>query len=287
LLGDTLHENGSFQSAWEQYLGLDLYTADVISIREEKPLQLEVNEPAETAMERDVAWSWPPQPPQDGRAEPVFVFAWPGTGRRPLLRALSEHSGICLIHDSVESQKKRRLDISHPQGKRPLNEYSPAQIQLARRKYWKALKHLDFGSESKLAVDAMWLAAESLPTLYRLFPQSHLIVLEQDPRDLAVSWLQAGYQDLEGMAARYRQQLDLLNLCREGVPLNYIEVDSNRLHDEPGDVMREVISGLSLAWEPAVEQAWSAGRNISELAITDSWQNYEPWLGPVYEKLQA
>jgi len=214
------------------------------------------------------------------------VFAWPGTGRERLLRALSGHSGICVVQDSAESQKERRIGVSHPQGKRPLNEMSPAQIQLARRKYWKALRHLDLNAESRLAIDAMWLTAEALPTLYRLFPQAHLLVLEQDPRDLAMSWLQAGYANLEELAECYRRQLELLNRCREGVPLNYIDVDSSRLHDEAGDVLREVVSGLSLAWEPAVEQLYSSGSASRDLATVGSWANYEAWLRPVFEKLQ-
>jgi hypothetical protein len=203
------------------------------------------------------------------------------------LLALGAHSGVRVIDDRGETQKERRLGISHPQGAGPLNQLSPAQIQLARRKYWKNLNRLDpvaldRAAMSALTIDAMWLTAESLPTIYRFFPQAHVLVLEQDPRDLAVNWLRSGYRDLEQMAEQYSQQLDLLNRCRQGVPLNYINIDSNRLQEEPGAVLREVVSALSIAWEPAVERAWSAATPHRDLASAGGWKNYEAWLEPIF-----
>lgn len=292
LLADALHANGNYKAAWEQSLGLSPRVADVIGIRAEKALQLDADEAPESAMHREVAWSWPPEPPNDGRPEPVFVFAWPGSGRLELLRALAAHTGIRVIEDQGETQRERRLVISHPQGAGPLNRLSPAQIQLARRKYWKNLNRLELAASNApatapLTVDAMWLTAESLPTLYRLFPQARLITLEQDPRDLAASWLRSGYRDLEQMAELYSRQLELLNLCRLGVPLNYINIDARRLQDEPGKVLREAVSALSIAWEPSVERAWAAVKPHSDLASAGGWKNYETWLEPVYSALAA
>jgi hypothetical protein len=130
----------------------------------------------------------------------------------------------------------------------------------------------------------MWLTVEALPTLYRLFPQSHVIVLEQDPKDMAIAWFQAGFQDIESMADQYTQQLVMLNRCREGVPLNYIDVDSARLQADTPIVLREVISALSLAWEESVEEAYLDQQLGSDLAQSGIWEHYETWLQPVLEK---
>ena len=288
LLGDALHQGGNYQAAWEQYLGLDAKTAEVLTIRAEEPLQLVVNEPAETAMEREVAWSWPPQPPGDGKPEPVFVFAWPGAGRAELLGALRAHSGICVVNDRLGEQKNRRLTVSHPQGKTLLNDMSSAEILLARRKYWKSLRQSDSqAGATAVTVDAMWLTAESLPTLYRLFPQAHVIVMEQEPKDLAVGWFQAGYRDLAEMAVLYKQQLALLNRCRAGVPLHYVDVDAVRLADEAGNVLREVICALSIAWDPATETGWNQGSPTRDLASPGKWNHYEAWLLPVFAALEG
>lgn len=286
LLADALHRDGQYQSAWEQYLGLDPKQADVMTLQSEKALQLQENQPATTAMDREVAWSWPPQPVDDGRPEPVFVVAWPGMGQQRLLQALAAHSQIQVIQDELAAQRERRLVISYPQGRDPLNALSAAQIQLARRKYWKGLQRAatQAAAYTDAAVlryiDGMVLTVEALPTIYRLFPQAHVIVMQADPRDLAVSWLQSSYRDPEAMARRYAQQAALLQRCQAGVPLKYVEVDSHRLATEAGTSLRELISALGLAWEAQVEQAFhESGFALPEFG---SWRNYQSFMQPVF-----
>lgn len=283
LLAHALHQAGEYQAAWEQYLGLDPRTAEVMSLQQEKALLLEKDQPAETAMDREVAWSWPPQPLDDGRPDPVFLLAWPGAGRRRLLQALNAHSEILTVQDLLATQTERRLLVSHPQGREPLNNLTPAQIQLARRKYWKSLRRVAPRAGEQLTIDALWLTMEALPTIYRLFPQARIIVLSADPRDLAVSWLQSSFRDQEGMARRYVQQARLLQLCQECVPLKYVEVSSERLQASTANCLRDVISALGLAWENRVEEAWQQS-GISQPG-TGSWQHYAEWLQPVFKVL--
>ncbi len=290
LLADALHQDGQYQSAWEQYLGLDPKQADVMSLLSEKALQLEENQPADTAMSREVAWSWPPQPVDDGRPEPVFMLAWPGMGQQRLLEALAAHSQIEVILDELDAQRERRLIISHPQGRDPLNALSVGQIQLARRKYWKSLQRAASQTSAHTDaailryVDGMVLTVEALPTVYRLFPQAHVIVMQTDPRDMVVSWLQSSYRDPEAMARRYTQQSALLQRCQAGVPLKYVEMDSHRLASEAGKSLRELVSALGLAWESAVELAFTESRFA--LPKAGSWRNYENFMQPVFRALE-
>ncbi len=290
LLADALHRDGQYQPAWEQYLGLDPQQADVMAVISEKPLQLQENQPAETAMDREVAWSWPPQALNDGRPEPVFVMAWPGMGQQRLLQALAAHSQIQVTEDEPGTQTERRLVISHPQGRDPLNALTVAQIQFARRKYWKCLQRAAGQSATHTDaailryVDGMVLTVEALPTIYRFFPQAHVIVVQADPRDLAVSWLQSSYRDPEAMARRYSQQAALLQRCQAGVPLKYIEVDGSHLAAEAGKILRELISTLGLAWEAQLEHTF----NESGFALpeTGCWRNYENFMRPVFRALE-
>ncbi len=283
LLADVLHRQGEYQSAWEQYLGLDPQVADIMSLHQEKALLPDAEQAAETAMEREVAWSWPPQPPDDGRPEPVFLLAWPGSGHERLLEALAAHSGIRVVRDAMETQQERRLLISHPQGREALNSLSAGQIRLARRKYWKLARHAEPQAGEMLTVDALWLTVEALPTIYRLFPQAKVILLQTDPRDLAVGWLQASYRNPEGMARRYLQQAELLQRCQASVPLKYIEVDSQRLQTHTGNSLRDLISALGLAWEGQVEDVFNASE--SSLPETGGWRYYENCLDAVFKAL--
>jgi tetratricopeptide (TPR) repeat protein len=277
MLADTLHQAGKHQAAWEQYMALGTGMPDVLSIRAEQPLQLETNEAADSAMVREVAWSWPPQPPKDNRPEPVFLFAWPGSNRQRLVEALRAHPGVCLVSDDVGGQKSRRLHISHPQGAGPLSALTEADVQLARRRYWKAVRKVDPMAGQLPTIDDMWLTVEAFPTLYRLFPQAHVIVLERDPRDMVLAWLQDGHLDLDTMAEVYADQLRLLQKCRDGVPLNYVDVDHQSLMEDPGTVLRDMFTGLGLAWDGAVETAFAstAADNVAEQG---DWQHYSNWL---------
>lgn len=277
MLADSLHRDGQYQAAWEQMAGLEQRPAEVIQIRQEKPLQLVQNEPAETAMDRDVAWSWPPQPPQDGRADPTFILAWPGSGRESLIQTLAGHPALTLVNDSVDAQKPRRLVISHPQGKGPLNEITIAEIEMARKKYWKSLRRVAVSQGASHTVDGIWLTVEALPTIYRLFPHARIIVLQHDPADLLLYWLQSGYEDLEGMAAFWRKQQALLEKCRAGVPLNYIDLQASELISDPARVLRDLVASLDVAWDDGIETAWQAAMK-RDLADPGAGAHYAEWL---------
>ncbi len=285
MLANALHRAGEYQSAWEQYLGLDPQVADVMHLPQEQALQLEQDQPAETAMDREVAWSWPPQPLDDGRPEPVFLLGWPGSGRRRLLQALGAHSEILAVQDRMATQQERRQLISHPRGREPLNNLTVAQIQLARRKYWKSLRRVAPRAGEQLTIDALWLQVEALPTIYRLFPQARVIVLSSDPRDLAVAWLQSSFRDPEGMARRYVQQAALLQRCQEGVPLKYIEVSAERLQASTANSLRDLVSALGLAWEGPVEETFN--QSAPGLPEPGGWRHYAEWLQPVLGILET
>ena len=73
-------------------------------------------------------------------------------------------------------------------------------------------------------LDVLWLSAELLPGLARIFPGARVLLLERDPRDMTVAWMQGGYRDLEPMARSYKRQLQLLQRCQESLPLRFIPV---------------------------------------------------------------
>ena len=284
LLGDVLHDAGRYQQAWEQYIGLPERVPDVLKIRAEQVLQMEPDGPAESAMTREVAWSWPPQPPEDGRPEPTFLFAWPGSGRERLLAALGAHPGLAVVADPTDGQRARRELVSHPRGADALNRFNNAEQLLRRRKYWKALRAARPDVVERPALDAMWLEAAALPTIYRLFPKARVIILRRDPRDMVAAWLQAGHPALDEMARVYAQDLEHLALCVDGVPLDYSELDLAQIEADPGESLRALLSDLGLPWDDAVERAWTSARAAQSVG-TGEGRHYATWLAPAMEAL--
>ena len=278
LLAEVMHQQGNPQSAWEQLLSLAAHDAEVLQILSEQPLQLQANEAPESAMSREVAWSWPPQPPEDGRPEPVFVIAWPGTGRRRLLAALSSHPGVQLINDPLAGQTERRLIISYPQGAGPLNALSNADVLLARRRYWKSLRRAVIDQVGVgMAIDSIWLSADALPSIYRYFPQARIIVLRRDPADMALSWLFEGYKNTSQMAERYQHELAQLDRCLDMVPLNYSLVDYDALDADSGQILRNLLMELKLPWVDEVGAVFEETR-ADHIKPAGAWNAYAVWL---------
>lgn len=284
LLGDVLHDAGRYQQAWEQYIGLPERVPEVVAIRAEQPLQMEPDGPAESAMTREVAWSWPPQPPGDGRPEPTFLFAWPGSGRERLLAALSAHPGLLVVNDAAQAQRVRRELVGHPRGAEPLNRLNQAEQLLRRRKYWKALRASRPEVADRAALDAMWLEASALPTIYRLFPNARVVILRRSPQDMVAAWLQAGHPALDEMARIYAGELEHLALCLDGVPLDYTELELESLESDPGEGLRALVADLGLTWDDAVERAWSSARPAQSMGAGEG-RNYATWLAPAMEAL--
>jgi hypothetical protein len=236
-------------------------------------------------MNREVAWSWPPQPPEDGRPEPIFIFAWPGSGRRQLLAALNAHAGLSVTDDEVRAQSGRRECVGFPRGAQALSALTEGEQLLARRRYWKLARRATDASDTQ-TVDAMWLSAEALPTVYRLFPQAKVIVLRRDPRDMALSWLRSGFTGQDEMAKVYHLQLGLLAQSMENVPLNYVELNYEDLASDPSGTLHELASGLEVMWDPAMLEAFEASP-MEEMVESGSWEHYETWLQPMFAALEG
>jgi Tfp pilus assembly protein PilF len=283
VLGKIMHDSGQYHAAYEQFLAMDHPHPAVLVIGSETPPQRKEYEAAETAMERDVAWSWPARGPDDGYTDPVFVWGWPGSGRRQVLKALEALPQAKVIEDQFSEQRERRWLVSYSKGAVQLGDLSEAQIRLARRRYWKMLRKAEPGVGKGIGeaaiVDAMWLTAESLPTIYRLFPCSRIIVFRRDPRDMVFSWLQAGIDDLQTMALAYRSELEMLDRCQHHVPLVYANVNAGELPSNPDRVLEELTETLSLDRDAGMMSAFKSAMQENPLE-NESWKHYREWLEP-------
>lgn len=250
MLAEALHRAGRFAEAAKAYDAVAHRRAEILLIDHE--LQSEHLEAPESALEESVVATWPTAPPPDGRAQPVFVIGWPGSAQERVLPALGAHPEIALVLDQGPSQAERRAQVDRPRGATALGALDDAQVQLRRGRYWKMLDKAGFTPGDGLTLDAMWLTAESLPTIARLFPGAKVVVFDREPRDLAVYWMRAGYRDLDAMARTYRRQLDLLERCRDLLPLEFVQLDYDALLEDPGDALRGAVRALGIDWDPAV-----------------------------------
>jgi len=218
--------------------------------------------------------------------DPVFLLAWPGSGWEWLAAGLGAHSAVKLVADKPATQAQRRALISEPTGREALQALTPEQAERGVRRYWNDLKTGGLEPGKRTTLDTLWLSADMLPTLATLFPASKVLVLNREPAAMVLEWFRAGYAELEGMASMYRDQRAGLAAYREWLGLEFIDVDGERLVQDPGRELRSVVSALGLEWEDGV------GNRVAELAAAmipprGSWQDYRKVLAAPLAALAA
>jgi len=214
-------------------------------------------------------------------ADPVFMFAWPGSGWEWLAAGLGAHSRLMLVADKPETQVKRRSLVSFPAGQLELDAFTGEAAGLVAGQYWADLASGKLEPGNKTTLDAMWISADMLPTIARIFPAARVIVVKRDPRDMVLDWFRSGYADLQDMAAIYRDQCKALEQYRELLDIEFIEVDGNALQSGALAGFEKLCEALNLPWEDAV------GARLQAIAPTvdknrGQWSDYsESLAGPL------
>ncbi len=241
------------------------------------------DEPATSAMEKKVTQSWPLQPPADGNHQPVFVFAWPGSGREQLLGSLAQNASLVYMPDDEESQAKRRARLTDRLGATELGKLSAEQVIASRRLYWRAAGGGAALPAQSVPVDLQRLSAEMLPTIARYFPAAAVIVLTRDPRDMAVFWKQANHPDLENFATLYNSQLQQLKMCRRSLPLNFINVDFDELCANPESELEKIQRAAGA--EPDAQVLNKFEDTITEFPPNaGAWKEHEADMAAIFAK---
>jgi tetratricopeptide (TPR) repeat protein len=283
LLAAALEKAGDYRSAVMEYRGLADRKATVTQITEQYYQGESGGELPASAMDLAVTENWPKTPPEDKRGQAVFIFAWPGSGRNRLWGALQQNPKAVFLPDDPSEQRNRRVRLTDRQGANGLGGLDDANIRMSRRHYWKAAGLTDQPPEDLRVIDTQWLTTEMLPAIARYFPGTSVVVLTREPRDMAISWLQTGYQELESMAGQYQSQLDQLQKCRASLPLNLVEIDYDELLDNPEMVLDSLQQSLGLEPDAAVAGNFNSATARSP-ARSGDWKYYQDELAEVLGK---
>ena len=255
LLATALHRAGRFPEAAGQFAALAHRDAEVLGIDADFDGS---SVDASTAFDPVVTAPWPKDLPSDEPPAPIFVVGWPGSGQERILPALAAHSGLRMVMDPSATQATRRAHIDRPRGAEALGSLDESQARLRRDRYWKALADHGVGADDHRILDVMWLTAEALPTIARLFPSATVLVISRDPGDMSVAWLMGGYRNLEHMARVYGNQLALLEQARGSLPLNFIDMDYDAVEDDTTGELGKVLGALGFELEPGVVERFEA-----------------------------
>lgn len=287
LLAAALDQAGDYKAAVVTYRGLAGRTAAVTQIAarfyRDGSKGGSTGERAASIMDPEATASWPVQPPDDNRGQPVFVFAWPGSGRAHLLDSLGQHPGLIFLPDEPGQQNSRLGRLMGRQGLKALEDLDEAGTRLSRRNYWKTTgldRQLPAGQP---VIDPLWLTAEVLPAVARYFPGATVLVLTREPRDMAIAWMQTGYLELEKLASQYQSQLDMLQQYRTSLPLNFVEIDYDELCDDAGSGLNSILQSLGLEPEAAAKDYFD-NATARLPAKPGDWKHYQHELKAVFDR---
>jgi tetratricopeptide (TPR) repeat protein len=249
------------------------------------PGKLQNDDLAVSAMDKKVTASWPTQPPEDGLRQPVFVYAWPGSGSEMLLGALAQHPRLAYMPDDEPSESKRRAKLTDRFGANGLGGLDKKQIEINRKQYWRAVGGDIELPEGTVQVDLQKLGAEMLPAISRYFPGATVIVLTRDPRDMAVVWKEANHPQLDEFTSLYQSQLQQLNMCRDSLPLNFVNVTYEDMCEDPESALELVQRAIGV--EPDVKVVNKMTEVIEKYSPeSGQWKNHEADMAGIFAKFK-
>jgi hypothetical protein len=152
-------------------------------------------------------------------------------------------------------------------------------------------------------VDKMPDNYQYLGLLALLFPRATLIHVRREVRDVAVSCWMTHFRsigwadDPDDLAHRIRDHQRLTAHWQAVLPRPVVEVSYERLVDDFVTEARRLVEACGLAWEPACLRFHETARPVRTASVTQvrqplyrkalgRWQAYEPYLGPLFERLQ-
>lgn len=248
---------------------------------------------------------WRESVPSDGRPSPAFIVGFPRSGTTLLDTILMSHPNVEVMEEepAIRDAGKALPDLAdYP-------TLTDDQIQAGRDAYFRTAATLTALKQGTLLVDKNPLAMNSLPLIYRLFPDARVILALRHPCDVVLSCFITKFKMNAGMAnfVRLDTTAELYDLsfryferARKLVPLAIHELRYEQLVEDTATELRAVCAFLGLDWTDALLDHQSTARQRPQIKTASyaqvvepiykraagRWQNYRTHLEPVLPVLK-
>ena len=229
-------------------------------------------------MERSIVGGW----------QPVFVVGCPRSGTTLLRNLLRSHplltlpSETHLIPDFYRAYgDPQTAEEAERLAQRILGTFWIGRLQLPLtaadfrdcRSFRSVMERL-YEAWARLEGKPLWgdktpHYVMHIPLLARLFPEARFVHIYRDGRDVALSWLKAGFEPRNLYAAMKSWAAMVAKGMRDGRelgPERYLEVRYETLLSETEPTMKAVCDFLKLPWDEAVLRPNPMRRGVGELA---------------------
>jgi tetratricopeptide (TPR) repeat protein len=255
---------------------------------------------------------------------PVFIIGMPRSGTSLMEQILASHS---CVHGAGELTTMRdvvRATYDPPGTKK---QSSPLEIidtdpsvdqQCMVPKNWESItteqlsdiggKYLEhirgLDSKAQRITDKMPYNYFLAPLIAKVFPRGRIIHCRRHPLDTCLSCFFQNFTggseynfDLAELGDFYRNYLKLMAHWRDGLHLPMLEVEYERLVQDPEPEVRRILEFCGLEFEPACLKSHKSKRAINTASYQQvrkpiytrsagRWKNYEKHLGPLIKALR-
>jgi tetratricopeptide (TPR) repeat protein len=313
LLGDALDRLGRYGEAFDSWRQAkrDFRAAyePLLGPGPGRPSHLSFIETIAGQVERAPPMARPKaRPPVAGAASGhVFLLGYPRSGTTMVENILASAAEVVALEEQDTLGDCDDVLIRNDGAMPDLEAVDPALLDELRARYWARVRGLAGEVSDRVFVDMNPLYGVKLPIIARLFPDSRILVMRRDPRDVVLSCFRVNFtpgagtwafSDLEEAARHYSALMHLTELCRERLPLAFHEVRYDRLVADFEATVRSMADFAGLAWTDDFHSfdRTARRRGVRTASATQvrrglydgggRWRRYEDRLAPVLPILE-
>jgi cytochrome c-type biogenesis protein CcmH/NrfG len=253
-------------------------------------------------------WEPRPPPPVAKAAERhLFLLGYPRSGNTLVENILASLPGVAVLEERPTMVDADMTFLAEPGALAQLDALSPEQLQQFRTAYWDRVGANGGQVGGHCLVDMDPLKGTRLPLIARLFPNSRVLIMRRDPRDVVWSCFHTqfaltnaalDFTTLDRAARHYAAMMTLIETALDRLPLNTHVVQYHRLVQDFDAETQAICAFASLEWTEAVRSfdRTATKRGVSTASAgqvrrglydgTRQWEPYAEYLAPVLPILQ-
>lgn len=205
----------------------------------------------------DNNWRITPRPgPTSDETGHAFLMGFPRSGTTLLENVLASNPAIVSLEEKPVLTAGVRAYLTQDGGPDRLAKAGQNELDSYRRDYWKRVSGY-LGVTGKFFIDKEPLSTIKLPVIAKLFPSAKILFAIRDPRDVILSCFRRQFNlnpsmyellTLEGAANFYAAVMELGELYREKLGLDWYVVRHEALVDDFEGETRKVCAYLGVDW---------------------------------------
>jgi len=235
--------------------------------------------------------------------DPIFIVGLPRSGSTLIEQILASHSLIEGTHELADIQRtvvqlRGRDDHRYPA---VLTELAPELFRTLGERYITDTRAYRHGKP--FFIDKMPNNFRHIGLIHLMLPNARIIDVRRDPMACCFSNLKQLFAkgqeftySIEDMARYYRTYLELMRHWDAVLPGRALRVWYEDVVENLEGNVRRILEFCRLEFEPGCVEFYKTERSISTASSEQvrqpifreallQWQNYEPWLGQLKDKL--